>query len=152
MAEIQFYHLLSSPLEVALPKLLERALAADMRCVVHVDSPQMEKKLDDLLWQHDGAFLPHGTSQDPFKERQPIYITHQQETPNAASVLVVTDGLQVSAVDDYIKILDLFDGHQESQVAAARARWKHYKDAGIKLTYNKQQPRGGWKQEQTANA
>lgn len=152
MTEIQFYHLLTSPLEKTLPKLLERALTANMRCVVRVSSPQAGKKLDDMLWEHENRFLPHGTAQDAHPDRQPVYITHEDENPNQASVLVITDGLQINDTKHYTKILDLFDGHQESQVAAARLRWKHYKDAGIKLTYNKQQAGGGWKQEQTANA
>lgn len=152
MADIQFYHLLTTPLEKALPKLLEKALASGMRCVVRVDSLDRERALDNVLWEYDAAFLPHATAQDPLSDRQPIYITHQDETPNEASVLVITDGRQLTDTDGYAKILDMFDGHNASQLIAARARWKFYKDSGVKLAYNKQQPTGGWKQEQTANA
>ena len=78
-------------------------------------------------------------------EKQPIYITTEDENPNSANVLVVTDGSSCELQDNVEKILDIFDGHNDDAVTAARTRWKHYKDAGAEVSYNKQQPGGSWK-------
>ncbi|HYU13358.1 MAG TPA: DNA polymerase III subunit chi, partial [Stellaceae bacterium] len=40
MAEIGFYHLLSTPLERALPRLLERARAQGHKIVIRAASPE----------------------------------------------------------------------------------------------------------------
>jgi DNA polymerase IIIc chi subunit len=55
-------------------------------------------------------------------------------------------------VNRYSKLLDVFDGNAEADVAAARTRWAHYKTAGFALQYIKQQPNGGWKVEMTSEA
>ena len=65
MAEIGFYHLLTTPLERALPRLLERARAQGYRIVVRAASPERVEHLNALLWTYDEAsFLPHGSARD----------------------------------------------------------------------------------------
>lgn len=152
MTDIQFYHLLTTPLERALPKLMEKALGAGMRSLILVDSEAMAKQLGDALWQHDAMFLPHGCSGDPYSDRQPIYITHREENPNSADVLVVTDGSMIDDSSDFKKVLDVFDGHSQDDVTSARKRWKQYMQSGVNISYIKQQPGGGWKQEAAQTA
>lgn len=142
---IQFYHLLTTPLERALPKLMEKAYSAGMRAVVWGEAEQV-KRLDGALWTYDpGSFLPHGTSADPQPERQPVYLTEKEENPNHATLLVVTDGRSVQGEGAaFERVFDIFDGSDEEAVTAARARWKSYKDKGYALTYIKQKDDGGW--------
>lgn len=150
--EIQFYHLLSTPLPRALPKLMEKALGAGMRCVVRVADETQLRALDDALWSYDpGSFLPHGTMHEPQPERQPVYLTTRTENPNGAQVLVMTAGQQPEDRDAYARLLDLFDGHDETALQAARERWKAYKDEGYRLRYVRQQPGGGWQTMASAN-
>ena len=47
-------------------------------------------------------------------------------------------------MDTYTRVFDLFDGRDDTAVAAARDRWKAGKDAGHTLTYWRQTDRGGW--------
>lgn len=148
MTDIQFYHLLTTPLERALPKLMEKALSAEMKSVIRAADEEQMHRLNDALWNYaEHSFLPHGASTDPHPEQQPVYITSGDETPNEATVLVITNGKQVDSTDGYDKLLDMFDGHDEESVAAARKRWSYYKEAGHNISYFQQQKGGGWKKQ-----
>lgn len=145
-ANIQFYHLTTTPIERALPKLMEKAIASGMNVVVKADEAQVEL-LDKMLWTYSSpAFLPHGTHKDSQPERQPIYITPRDENPNGAELLVLTQGETYSG-NGFKRIFDIFDGTDEKLLQQARARWKTYKDAGHDLTYIRQKDDGGWEKQ-----
>ncbi len=131
MTEIGFYHLTATPLERALPKLLERGLSAGFRILVMAGSSERVEHLDALLWTYDDAsFLPHGSRRDGAAKRQPIWLTEADENPNGADMLVLTDGMSSAALARYRRCLDLFDGRDEAALAAARERWRLAKEAG----------------------
>jgi DNA polymerase-3 subunit chi len=144
MTEIGFYHLLATPLDRALPKLLERGLKAGFRILVLSGSRERVEQLDSLLWTWDDAsFLPHGSRRDGAAERQPVWLTEEDENPNRADMLVLTDGMVSARLAEYRRCLDLFDGRDEAAVTAARERWRLAKAAGHDLTYW-QQTGNGW--------
>jgi DNA polymerase-3 subunit chi len=144
-AIIQFYHLTTSPLERALPKLLERIVAGGFKVSLVTGSAERAEQLNQLLWTYDpGSFLPHGSSADGNGEEQPIYISTAIDAPNHANVLVLSDGRSVDAPDNFERVVDMFDGTNEATLTSARARWTHYKNAGHALTYFKQTDSGGW--------
>jgi DNA polymerase-3 subunit chi len=151
--KIQFYHLLSTSVERAIPKLMEKALESRSRVVMLAGDEQMIKRVSDAMWGGDpNGFLPHGTGKDAHKDAQPIYLSLADENPNNADVLVVLDGSMPTSFTTYAKVLDVFDGNDDGQVNAARQRWATYKEQGVALQYVKQQPNGGWKIESEANA
>jgi DNA polymerase-3 subunit chi len=136
MTEIGFYHLRSMALERALPSILERGLAAGHRIVVIAGSPERVEHLNDLLWTYaEASFLPHGSARDGNAERQPIWLTAADENPNAATMLVLLDGASSSSLAAFQRCCDIFDGNDETAVAAARQRWKAAKAAGHQLVY-----------------
>jgi len=144
MTEIGFYHLLSTPLERALPKLLERGLGAGFRILVMAGSEERVEHLAALLWTYDDAsFLPHGSKRDGEAPRQPIWLTAEDENPNRADMLVLLDGMRSASLASYRRCLDLFDGRDEAAVVAARERWREAKTAGHELAYW-QETGGGW--------
>lgn len=148
MTEIGFYHLVATPLEKALPKLLEKVLGSGARAVVMAASPERVEALNGLLWTYaPNGFLPHGSAKDGKAERQPIWLTAADENPNGASILVLTDGATAASLPSYARCLDVFDGADETAVADARQRWKTYKDAGHTLTYWQQTESGGWERK-----
>lgn len=143
MTRVGFYHLTRSPLEQALPQLLERALAAGHRAVVMAGSPERVEALNALLWTHDPAsWLPHGSARDGEAAAQPVWLTDKDENPNGADVLVLVDGVESEHIASYARCLDLFDGKDEDAVQAARERWRRRKAAGHELTYHQQTERG----------
>lgn len=148
MTTIQFYHLLSTSRERAVPKLMEKALGSGSKVVVMAAEEAALKTLSDALWTNDPAsFLPHGKARDAQAAQHPIVLTLADENPNGADILCVLDGVSPPSLPDYAKVLDVFDGSDDAAVAAARQRWARYKAEGHKLQYVKQQPGGGWKVE-----
>jgi DNA polymerase-3 subunit chi len=147
MAEIGFYHLLSTPLERALPRLLERARQQDLRIVVRAGSPERVEHLNSLLWTYDEAsFLAHGSQRDGNASDQPIFLSHIDGNPNGATVVFLVDGVEAGDLDGFTRCLDLFDGNDPDAVQAARHRWRAAQAAGHTLTYW-QQTGSGWEKK-----
>ena len=147
MAEIGFYHLLSMPLERALPRLLERAQKDGHRIVVQAGSSERVEQLNALLWTYDEAgFLAHGSARDGNAAAQPIWLTHQAENPNGATMLVLVDGVEAGGLEGFSRCADLFDGNDAEAVEAARGRWRTAGAAGHALTYW-QQTAKGWEKK-----
>jgi DNA polymerase-3 subunit chi len=148
MTDIAFYHLLRSPLEAVLPKLLEKTREADKRAVVMAGSEARVEALNALLWAYDqDSWLPHGSAKDGNAEDQPIWLTEKDENPNAAQFLFLTDGVAAGDPSTYERCFDLFDGRDEEAVAAARERWRILKEAGHALTYWQQNEQGRWEEK-----
>ncbi len=147
MAEIGFYQLLSTPLDRALPKLLERARTQGHRIVVKAALPERVEHLNAMLWTYEeAAFLPHGSVRDGNASAQPIWLTHYSENPNGASILVLVDGVEAEDLETFARCLDLFDGNDEGAVEAARGRWRRAREAGHTLTYWRQTA-SGWERK-----
>jgi DNA polymerase-3 subunit chi len=148
VTEIGFYHLTRTPLERALPKLLEKVVAGGMRAVVIAGSAERVEALDAALWTYEQlSFLPHGSARDGAAEEQPIWLTDKDENPNAASVLVLTDGAESAQLGAYARCLDMFDGRDADALASARNRWRALKSAGHSLAYWQQNEAGGWEKK-----
>ncbi|MEW5703613.1 MAG: DNA polymerase III subunit chi [Pseudomonadota bacterium] len=148
MTAINFYHLQRSTLEQALGQLLEKAAAGRTRAVVLAGSEERVEALSAALWvAPPGGFLPHGSCRDGHAEDQPVWLTTEDENPNQASVLVLTDGRSSERLGEYERCLDLFDGQDPSAVAAARERWRRYQTEGHELIYWQQTPAGGWEKK-----
>jgi DNA polymerase-3 subunit chi len=147
VAEIGFYHLLATPLERALPRLLERARAGGYRIVVRAASSERIEHLNALLWTYDDtSFLAHGSARDGNAVSQPIWLTDRAENPNDASMLVLVDGVEAADLPSFTRCADLFDGNDEAALEAARERWRRAKAAGHTLTYW-QQTAAGWEKK-----
>lgn len=148
MARVDFYHLTRTRLEATLPKLLEKVLDSGKRAVVLTSSAERAEALAAHLWTYDDrSFLPHGTAKDGSPNRQPVWLTDTEENPNGATFLVLTEGRKPSALDEYERCLDLFDGNDEDAVAAARRRWKELKESGHEIHYHQQTDSGGWEEK-----
>jgi DNA polymerase-3 subunit chi len=143
MTERGFYHLTRTPLETALPKLLGRVLAQQARAVVRIGVPERLPALSTALWlSPDPDWLPHGCEGTEKAAYQPIWLTTVAENPNGATHLFLVDGAEAEGAEGFTRVFDLFDGSDESAVAAARRRWAAAKAAGDTLTYWQQTDRG----------
>jgi DNA polymerase III subunit chi len=150
MTEVSFYHLQKSRLEDALPMLLEKTLSVGKRALVLAGSQPRVEQLNDHLWGYrQDSWLPHGSTKDGRPEDQPVWMAVDEENLNNATFLFLTDGAESTDVSAYERCFELFDGNDGAQVAAARVRWKAYKDAGHPLKYLQQTDRGGWEEKAT---
>jgi len=150
-AEIGFYHLTRTPLDIALPRLLGRVLALDGRAMVLCGGPDRLAALDERLWTcEEPIWLPHGSARGAGLAAeaalQPIWLTIEDAgesgAPNGARFLFLVDGAETARLDRFDRVFDLFDGADAEAVAAARRRWAAAREAGHTLGYWQQGPRG----------
>ncbi len=105
------------------------------------------KSVDDMLWSYaPESFLPHGLARDKDAERQPVVLTCEDDNPNAAALRIFVAGAAVDLPPDaaYERVLLVFDGRVEDEVAAARQQWSRLKGQGFALAYWQQNEEGGW--------
>ena len=145
MTQVYFYHLERQPLDNVLPQLLEKSLERGWRVVVQAGSAERAEALASLLWTFsDESFLPHGTRADGFADLQPIWLTAEDENPNAADVRFYVDGAAAGDIDGLTRAVVMFDGHDSEAVERARADWKRFRAAGHEVSYWQQDESGRW--------
>ena len=152
MTEVLFYHLTQNTFQQALPSLLEKCLEREWKVTVQLENDAQRDLLNDHLWTYrDDSFLPHGSQRDTQSRGaadptdHPIWLTTTTENVNASEVRFLIGSCVPGAIDDYIRVIYLFDGHDEEAVSAARERWKIEKKAGHELTYWQQDEEGRWR-------
>ena len=88
MSRIDFYHLQKQTLEEVLPKLLMKSYSSGKKVVIKIGTEERLEQMNSYLWTfQDESFLPHGSKKDGFAEQQPIWLTLQDDNPNAAEFL-----------------------------------------------------------------
>jgi|TARA_R110002126_G_scaffold13118_4_gene57070 DNA polymerase-3 subunit chi len=152
MTDIRFYHLQQHSLDQALPLLLRKALDNGKRILVRLADEARIESLSDAIWSYkENGFIPHGAANDENSAAQPVLLTATAENVNKADMLVLTSGCtngeESTALDDFSLCCEMFSGQDAHEVAAARMRWKAYKEAGHNLTYWQQTERGGWEKK-----
>jgi DNA polymerase-3 subunit chi len=151
MAEIMFYHLEHKPWEQVLPGQLSKALERGWRCVVQIGKGDRVDEVSELLWKSDAdAFLPHGTKADGMAHMQPIWLTAETDNPNNATVRFFIEGAVVGDVSGLTRAAILFDGRDETAVAAARNEWKRLKSEGHEISYWQQDENYRWQNKSKA--
>lgn len=149
MSEIHFYHLEQRTPEQALPPLVEQAFTARIKVAVEAANRDFLERLDERLWTYsDESFLPHAISADD-AQSQPVLLTASSDNPNGAKIRFLLAGAKaepvlVASPDAYERIVVLFNGSDESEVAAARAQWTELKAAGRAISYWRQADGGDW--------
>jgi DNA polymerase III subunit chi len=148
MSEFLFYHLTESRLEEALPALLEKTMQRGWKAVVEATSEERVASLNAHLWTYtEDSFLPHGAASDGHAEHQLIYLTADSANPNSANVRFLVDGAMPNDTSGYERICLMFDGHDNMQLADARAAWKRLKTDGATMTYWAQTQDGRWEKK-----
>lgn len=153
MTDVLFYHLERRALEDVLPGLLEKTRERGWKAVVRFGSAERMAAIDSHLWTYaEHTFLAHGTAGDGHPTHQPIYLTVEDENPNAAEVLFLAGGASPEdwadkKVNALTRVVLLFDGRDAEALAAARGQWKMAKDAGHETTYWKESASGKFEKQ-----
>jgi DNA polymerase III subunit chi len=146
MTDFLFYHLLSQPLETALPQLVEKSREKGWRVIVQALTQERLAALDERLWTYeDASFLPHAIDNEGDAATQPVLLTTSPTNANGAQIRFLTDGAPIP--DDatrYERIAVLFDGNDPDAVASARENWRDIKSRGLDVTYWRQNAQGRW--------
>lgn len=149
MTEIRFYHLQKTPLDQALPIILEKALQGGFRATIIVPDDDIKSSLDDWLWTYkEDSFLPHGCDDKDNAQQHPIVITTSADNNiNKSNMLVLTHGCTSDKIGEYKLCCEMLNGALPEQVSSARERWKGYKEKGYDITYWAQDDNGRWAQK-----
>ena len=144
--EINFYHLTKYNLEQALPQLVQKIYEHDKRGLILAKDKPQAKNIDKILWVYDAdSFLPHGISDEEHKEDFPILISLDKENYNKATMLVKFENQEIDYLQNFEKVLYIFDGKSDEAVNEARGAWKNYSaNENFKLTYWQQNEAGKW--------
>jgi DNA polymerase-3 subunit chi len=153
MTETLFYHLERRALDDVLPGLVEKSLERGWRALIRCDSAERADSLDTRLWTYDEeGFLAHAQLGDGEPSRQPVLIAVEDGNPNNANILFVVGGAIPPAwdsedVENFTRIVLMFDGRDELSLARARAAWKEARAAGHDVTYWKEAPSGKFEKQ-----
>lgn len=147
MGEVYFYHLTQSTPEQALRQLLDKALAQGWRVAVRGRTPQFLDRLDAALWLGpEEGFLPHGRAGGAHDALQPVLLTTDAMAANRPECLVCVEGaaLMAEEVSALTRAIIVFDGQDGAAVEEARAHWRAFVAAGLRLQYWSQES-GAWR-------
>ena len=147
MSRIDFYHLQKQTLDQVLPKLVEKAYSTNKRVKIKIGNDARVEFINSLLWTYDDeSFLPHGSKKDGFAKEQPIWLSAENDNPNQAEMLFLVDGadFDLSQVDQFERIFNIFDGNDENALQQARNFWKEVSASGIEKNYFQQDETGRW--------
>ena len=150
MTRVDFYHLQKSSLEQVLPKLCEKAYLTGKHIKILLDTDERVEFINSLLWTYnEESFLPHGSKKDGFVEDQPIFISADEDNENQAQILILADGAKpdISYLEQFDRILNIFDGNNIEALNSARDYWKQIKSLSWELHYWQQNNSGNFEQK-----
>ena len=137
MSEVYFYHLTQTRLEVALPKILERALSADWSVELRIGMEADEEPISDAIWKGpDESFLPHCSEDNDKLNDYPIVLSKSPLSEVRDCLIIVDQAeLRENEVEKFKRVCLLFDSKNEIELTNARETWKSLSDAGLKTSY-----------------
>ena len=148
MSEVFFYHLTQTRLEIALPKILERALSADWSVELRLGMDADVESISDAIWKGpDESFLPHCSADNDKLNDYPIVLSKSPLSEERDCLIVIDQAeLQNKEVEKFKRVCLLFDSKKEVELTKARAFWKSLSDAGVNTVYWAED-QGTWKKK-----
>tara|TARA_B100000683_G_scaffold50499_1_gene47963 strand:- start:155 stop:604 length:450 start_codon:yes stop_codon:yes gene_type:complete len=148
MSEVYFYHLTHTRLEVALPKILERALSAEWSVELRIGMERDEETISDAIWKGpDESFLPNCLEDSDKLQDHPIVLS-KSSLSEVRDCLIVIDqvNLKENEVIKFKRVCLLFDAKNEVELTNARKTWKSLSNAGVNTVYWAED-QGTWKRK-----
>ena len=147
--QIHFYHLTGTDLGKNVAVLAGKIVGAGQKSLILCTKLNAET-LSSALWEtHPETFLAHGLSDDAVNADAPLWLVHDPEmNPIQAEHIIITGGLEVADILSFKRCFLLFDGNSESELSAARAKWKNWsKNEQLSCRYFAQDDAGKWSQK-----
>ncbi len=148
MSEVYFYHLTHTRLEVALPKILERALSAEWSVELRIGIERDEETISDAIWKGpDESFLPNCLEDSDKLQDHPIVLS-KSSLSEVRDCLIIIDqvNLKENEVKKFKRVCLLFDAKNEVELTNARKTWKSLSNAGVNTVYWAED-QGTWKRK-----
>ena len=137
MSEVFFYHLTKTTLEIALPKILERALSEKWSIEIRTSANTNLDEISNAIWRGpDESFLPHCLEDHEDLQDYPIVLC-KSPLKDWRDCLIVVDqaDLKENEVKNYKRICLIFDAKIEVELSKARKSWKKLSEEGINTAY-----------------
>lgn len=136
MTRIDFYVDASDKLAVA-ARLVGKARGNRHKVLVYAPDEGTARAIDRLLWTTPPTgFVPHCMAHDPLAAETPVLITRNPDELPHDDVLLNLDREWPPAFARFHRVLEIV-GNDEDDKAAARARFRFYRDRGYELhTHN----------------
>ena len=136
MTAIDFYTHVSDRLEVA-AKLVAKALAQHGNVRVLTPDPATTDALDRLLWLQPAiGFVPHCRADSRLAAETPVWIDHALEHQGPAAVLINLHAAPPPFFSRFERLAEIV-GVGDADAAAARERYRFYRERGYELRTHK---------------
>ena len=137
MSEVFFYHLTQTRLEVALPKILERAVSSDWLVELRIGMEADVESISDAIWKGpDESFLPHCLEDNDKLHDYPIVLSKSPLSEVRDCLIVINQAaLKGNEVGKFKRVCLLFDSKSEFELTNAREVWRKLSAARLKTSY-----------------
>ena len=137
MSEVFFYHLTNTTLEIALPKILERALSEKWSIEIRTSANTNLDEISNAIWRGpEESFLPHCLEDHEDLQDYPIVLCKSPLKDWRDCLIVVSQAdLKENEVKNYKRICLIFDAKIEVELSKARKSWKKLSEEGINTVY-----------------
>lgn len=137
MSEVFFYHLTKTTLEIALPKILERALSEKWSIEIRTSANTNLDEISNAIWRGpEESFLPHCLEDHEDLQDYPIVLCKSPLKDWRDCLIVVGQAdLKENEVKNYKRICLIFDAKIEVELSRARKSWKKLSEEGINTSY-----------------
>lgn len=137
MTRIDFHSGVEDPL-LHTCKLVRKAVAAGNRVVCHSSDPQRLDDLDRALWAFSPTdFIAHVPVEDPLAQQTAVLLSNGQTEPPSThmAVLVNLDAQTPPCFSRFERLIEIV-GRDDADKAAARERFRFYRDRGYALAHH----------------
>jgi DNA polymerase-3 subunit chi len=144
--EVVFYALYSTPVDKALPALLQKIYDSSFKVHIHCEDDHQMQTLDDSIWTFTPlAFLPHASvlTSTQFPAQNPIWLATDIKFINNPEVLISTMPTFFENLENIKKIIFFYDLNLDTKKQFEDLQ-KKYKDKNFSLTLWMQNTKGGW--------
>lgn len=132
MTRVEFFFNVPDKL-IKASELCERGVARGRKISVLTQSHNMSKLLQQQLWQHSAtSFLPSSLPKDAWSELSPIMLITLGDELIQDDVLINLQSEHPAFFSRFRYLAELV-GLDEADKAAARARFRFYKDRGYEV-------------------
>ena len=134
--QVDFYLLSASDARarlLAACRIADKAFDQGLRVAVRTTSPSETAELDELMWTFsDRSFLPHAVwpAEPAVAEQTPVLISSSALPESHLDVLVNLAPEAPATLAGYRRLCEIVAADEPAK-AAARARWRSYRDAGL---------------------
>lgn len=112
-------------------RLAQKAYRLKHRVYILAEGPAEAKELDGLLWTfHPGSFVPHQIHNGAVDPHLPVLIGHDPPPAEFTDVLISLAPQVPEFFERFGRVAEIV-GNEEQERAAARARFRAYRDRGF---------------------